>query len=257
MKICCSTLIAINEEKLIHYIDNLLSNAGFTPTHYDYLKDNFSKLKSDIVFHEKKVMKLLKNKVQSLTLKSGTYDEESINATSWLRLSFNINKDEFKETIGNTFSIEWSNRNLNILFESNFFKDIVSSNELIYCYIYNSEHISNGSMTNKLDFPFTTTQNLGRIERVRSINFVAASTMWFGPAFEFVYKLDSLSKFKYAQWIDNSVFIRLFELDEKIENIRGKQKEYWDVLVDNKIVDQYEKANKFDFTKWLLSQTKK
>lgn len=278
MRLACDLLLQYSEETILDTVKLAFQNIGFNPNYYNIFYNQFKKGENDLVYDEKEVLKLFSKKSipEVIKINSSLYDDEGIDQNYWFRISLNVESDgEFRETIGNTFLLEWSNASLNFLLESDFFKTLISSDDLVFCYLYNQDDVGEQSnihynqysdepkekskkvIKNEYgDLIVDVSKNWGRIERIRSVCFVAASNMRFGLGFSPVCNLELLSVFRYAKREENIVNIKLFDLDENPENYRDRQKEYWDYLRSNEVLKKYEKNNEFDFTEWLKKKAK-
>ncbi|MCO5249769.1 MAG: hypothetical protein M9887_12570 [Chitinophagales bacterium] len=275
MRIACEILYKYSDENLLFILNEALKNLGFTPNYYSIFYNQFKKPKSDIPYNEKEIIRLFNKsqKLENVKIFEQLYDEDIITDKSkWFQLSLNIESEkEFQETIGNSFLLEWSNFDLDFLLESNFFKNVINDKNLIYCYIYNQDDLMEQSNTiynqfeekpsgKKLvknqygDIEIDVTENWGRYEKIRSVNFLAGSKMYFGQGFNPICNIKTMQKFKYSKPQINSILIEIYPIDKNPNQYREIQKDYWKFINESKI--KYDKANQLDFTKWIISKSK-
>ncbi len=79
--------------------------------------------------------------------------------------------------------------------------------------------------------------------------------MYFGQGFNAICNLEAIQKFKYSNLLTDSIEIDIYPIDKNPNQYRHRQRDYWKFINDSKI--KYEKANRLDFTKWLISKSKK
>ncbi len=276
MRIACDILYKYSEVAVLNMLRMGLFNLGFTPNYYNVFFNQFKKPKNNVVFNETNLNKLFtkSNRPRSITIFDKMYDDNSLeDNVKWFRLSINFESDvEYLETIGNSILLEWSNSNLEFLFQSTIFNNIISDKNLIYCYIYNQNDLMKQSNTiynefeenktkNKLikneygDIEIDISENWGRYERIRSVTFLAGSKMYFGQGFNPISNLEKMLKFKFAKPLVNTVEIELYPIDKDPVQYRDIQKLYWEFINESKT--KFENDNKLDFTKWLFSKAKK
>lgn len=276
MRLACDILYKYSDERVLDMLKNGIMNLGFIPNFYSVFFNQFKKPKNDIEYNEADVIKLYSKstKPESVKIFSDLYNGNSnVNQNQWFRISLNYESDkEYIETIGNSFLLEWSNFNLDFLIQSNFFKNAINDKNLIYCYIYNQDDVMDQSnkIYNEFDekrsekkliknqygnIEIDIAQNWGRYEKIRSVNFVAGSKMYFGQGFNPICNLERMQKFKGAKPLINSIEIELYPIDKDPNQYREIQKCYWQFINESKI--KYDKVNQLDFTKWLISKSKK
>lgn len=276
MRIACEVLYKYSDENLFNLLSEIFTNIGFTPKYYSIFYNQFKKPKNDIAFNEKEIIKLFKKtqKPESIKIVNQIIDDDTaVNLNQWFKISLNIESEkEFQETIGNSILLEWSNFNLDFLTGSTFFKKIISNESLIYCYLFNQEDVMEQS--NKIynqfeenkhnkktiknqygDEEIDISENWGRYEKVRSVNFLAGSKMYFGQGFNEICNIEELEKLQYSKKVENAVQIELYPINNNPDQYREAQKNYWNFIEKSK--KEYEKLNELDFTKWLLSKSKK
>lgn len=284
MRYACDILIQYSEKDFLSFFQNAIKTIGFKPMYFDVFFDEFKKAKNDLDYDEEYILELLnkKSKPGSITIKSDVYSEDNP-SYNWFGITLSID-DEDIESIGKSCLFEWSvNGNLDFLRSSELFNRFIQSEKLVYCYLYNQTDATEQSNMNYIKYDdspveknikiklnkvgdkiIDTSQHWGRIERVRSINFVAAANMWFGYGYNPVFNLEKMRKFKYVKTnvgtINDVVYIELFSLydDPSAKENRAKQKEYWDFLKSNKIIINYEKNNKIEGgIEWYIRRAKR
>jgi hypothetical protein len=275
MRLACNILLKYSDTFLGEVLKGAIGHLGFEPNYYSVFFNQFKKPKNDLPFDENQILKLFNNSTRPNVVKifSSIYDEDKVeNNDKWFRISINNESEkQFQETIGNTFLLEWSNFNFDFLNESLFYKTLIESDNLIYCYFYNQTDASEQSDThfNQFDehpaekkvikdklggIKIDISENWGRFERIRSVTFIPAAKMYFGLAFNPIIDLDTLNKFKYSVKSNGKVKIDLYPIEENPKNHRDKQREFWHFIDKYHIKEKYENANKIDFKEWLLSK---
>lgn len=274
MRIACEVLYKYSDENLFYILNKSLENLGFIPNYYSVIFNQFKKAKNDIPYIETELLKLFNksDNPESIRIFDQLYSENIVPSNrKWFKLSLNIEaEEEFQETIGNSIRVEWSNFDLTFLLKSTFFDKLISDKNLIYCYIYNQDDVMEQSNTVYNQFENKTakkkivknqygeidiTENWGRYEKIRSICFLAGSKMYFGQGFNAICNLEAMQKFKYSNLLTDSIEIDIYPIDKNPNQYRDRQRDYWKFINDSKI--KYEKANRLDFTKWLISKSKK
>ena len=276
MRLACDILYKYTDEAVLELLKNGILNLGFTPNFYSIFYNQLEKSKNDIAYNEVDVIKIFtkSQKPESIKIFNELYDENSNESQNkWFKLSINYEfEKKYIETIGNSLLLEWSNFNLDFLTQSNFFKNLINDKSLIYCYLYNQDDLMDQSNTiynqfdekqseKKLvknqygDIEIDISENWGRYERVRCVNFLAGSKMYFGQGFNPVCNLEKMQKFKHSKQLINSVEIEIYPIDKNPNQYRDIQRYYWEFINESKV--KYNKENQLDFTEWLLSKSKK
>lgn len=265
-------LFLFDENRLTTSLNKAVEILGFEPKFLNITIDEFTKPKYSIKYNKHELASYIQNLPNSIIFQNEEYEQDNSKIFSFFRVGIS-NDTAFPIK---HYSFEWSNSNLDFLLQSEQFKQLLLSENLIYSYCYDQKDTmlqSNNSRINPdfekpmavdesyRDFTINDvdiSKNWGRILSVHGLEFMAAPLMWFGKEFYKIVPKEKLLELG-TRLSKDVIEIKLFDLyaNTSEQKNREKQRFFWEKMNLERVVSEYVKNNPLDMATWIMSRVAK
>jgi hypothetical protein len=245
-------------EELNRIIKLALNNLGFNPTYIDIFGNENS---NDILYESNNILNYLDEDIITLIIKNRIDNE--MGDFCWFRIKVD-------RLFYNTFSLEWSNSNLEFLLGNNEFEQLLGVSFICgYCYNVDDSfaQTSDSIDSYKKNYPndkiritknmfgdkaIDVSKNWGRYEKTSGLFFIAAPLMWYGKEYYSLISKEKLLSFRDVtiKIINGNevININLFGLYEypSLDANRKKQEEFWAFFDLQNVINNYKKRKFID-----------
>lgn len=243
-------------KKSTDLVFSLINESDFQATHMDILMNYSKPLLQNQKFDNITFIKLMGKYPDSITLNNKSNIKSFFQK---IEIKFvNVDKIDLLQNVTLSFFTD----NINNTFIDGFIKILQEERDFIYLYAYNFDYAfdeSNISLE-KFDDGHDKLLNYGRNLKIKGYSFIAAPIMYFGElyseviTFPLLFSLKDIFSVKFIN--EKVVCLKLYDLydDPTIESNRQRQKEYWDFLETNSIINNFTKKTTFNFFDFLKNQ---